>query len=427
MRKGMMLIVVLFFMAIIASACGGSDEGEAPEEVAAEDDETVVEEDEEEEEEEIEEEQEEEEELVEDTASESDFADLIAFMEEETQGTATVLYENDNPQTHEMEGVTVTLEAYTLVELLDFHRDYSIPFDDQNNGAVVIAQYRIMNDTDQDVHYMTTFDMDYVGAEKYLGNHQYLLPEEVQLPNILAPSNEYLLEAGQEIVGYYAYPIGEDRLADIMELGSVDVQISTPRTDYDDYGSTIGSEGRFTLPLDPDSEAEEEERAAQGFYEDRVTADNMGEKTMLEQEENIGETKEIGDSTITLEGYQFTHFVPNEEEAPRFQDDEYVLLTVKFIIDNGHDEDVSKSSVSSTLYLNDGKLWTLNEGMLLLYSYSDVIPAGESGEILQVFLLDKEEYEKVWKDKSFEMEIGPLRNIDAEDLSKGERVEFKLK
>ena len=427
MRKGMMLIAVLFFMAIIASACGGSDEGEAPEEVAAEDDETVVEEDEEEEEEEIEEEQEEEEELVEDTASESDFADLIAFMEEETQGTATVLYENDNPQTHEMEGVTVTLEAYTLVELLDFHRDYSIPFDDQNNGAVVIAQYRIMNDTDQDVHYMTTFDMDYVGAEKYLGNHQYLLPEEVQLPNILAPSNEYLLEAGQEIIGYYAYPIGEDRLADIMELGSVDVQISTPRTDYDDYGSTIGSEGRFTLPLDPDSEAEEEERAAQGFYEDRVTADNMGEKTMLEQEENIGETKEIGDSTITLEGYQFTHFVPNEEEAPRFQDDEYVLLTVKFIIDNGHDEDVSKSSVSSTLYLNDGKLWTLNEGMLLLYSYSDVIPAGESGEILQVFLLDKEEYEKVWKDKSFEMEIGPLRNIDAEDLSKGERVEFKLK
>lgn len=423
MRKGMMLIAVLFFMAIIASACGENDEGEAPEEVAAEDDDMVVEE----EEEEIEEEQEEEEEPVEDTTSESDFADLIAFMEEETQGTATVLYENDNPQSHEMEGVTVTLDAYTLVELLDFHRDYSIPFDDQNNGAVVIAQYRITNDTDQDVHYMTTFDMDYVGAEKYLGNHQYLLPEEVQLPNILAPSNEYLLEAGQEIIGYYAYPIGEDRLADIMELGSVDVQISTPRTDYDDYGSTIGSEGRFTLPLDPDSEAEEGERAAQGFYEDRVTADNMGEKTMLEQEENIGETKEIGDSTITLEGYQFTHFVPNEEEAPRFQDDEYVLLTVKFVIDNGQDEDVSKSSISSTLHLNDGKLWTLNEGMLLLYSYSDVIPAGESGEVLQVYLLDKEEYEKVWKDKSFEMEIGPLRNIDAEDLSKGEKVEFKLK
>lgn len=423
MRKGMMLIAVLFFMAIIASACGENDEGEAPEEVAAEDDDMDVEE----EEEEIEEEQEEEEEPVEDTTSESDFADLIAFMEEETQGTATVLYENDNPQSHEMEGVTVTLDAYTLVELLDFHRDYSIPFDDQNNGAVVIAQYRITNDTDQDVHYMTTFDMDYVGAEKYLGNHQYLLPEEVQLPNILAPSNEYLLEAGQEIIGYYAYPIGEDRLADIMELGSVDVQISTPRTDYDDYGSTIGSEGRFTLPLDPDSEAEEGERAAQGFYEDRVTADNMGEKTMLEQEENIGETKEIGDSTITLEGYQFTHFVPNEEEAPRFQDDEYVLLTVKFVIDNGQDEDVSKSSISSTLHLNDGKLWTLNEGMLLLYSYSDVIPAGESGEVLQVYLLDKEEYEKVWKDKSFEMEIGPLRNIDAEDLSKGEKVEFKLK
>lgn len=168
-------------------------------------------------------------------------------MEEKTEGTATVLYENNEPQTHEMEGVTVTLDRYSLVELLDFHRNYSIPFDDQNNGAVLIAQYTIENTTDEDLHYMTTYDL--INTDRYINNYRELLPEENQLPSILSPLNDYLLEAGQEIVGYYAYPLGEDRLEEIFNVGSVDIAISTPQTDPGDFSTMIGSEGRFTLPL----------------------------------------------------------------------------------------------------------------------------------------------------------------------------------
>ena len=424
MSKKLLLFIVMFFFATIIAACGESDGGEA--EVDAADEEEVLKE--EEPEEEVEEEQpEEEEEPAEETSvTASDFSELIAFMEEETEGTATVLYESKEAQTHEMEGVSVTLDAYTLVELLDFHRDYSIPFEDQNNGAVIIAQYTVKNNTDEDLHYMTSYYMSYVGADKHLSNYQYLLPEDQQLPNLLSPSNDYFLEAGQEIVGYYAYPIGEDRLTEVLEAGSVDVEITTPQTDKDDYSSMIGSPGRFTLPLDAESAEKEADKAAQGFYNDKVTAENMGDKEMLEEEE-IGESQEIGEATITLDGYQFTNFVPNAEEAPRFQEDEFVLLTVKFTIDNGFDEDISKTSMSSTLHLNDGKQWTLNEGMLLPYRYGDVVAAGDSGELLQVFLLDKEQFEKIWKDKSFEMEIGPIRNEEAQDISKGEKAEFKLK
>lgn len=428
MKKRLLLLVVMFLTAIIIAACGNKDEGEPEETVdAAEEDETGTEEEEVEEEPEEEEEEAEEEEAEETSAdgNDGDFADLITFMEEETEGTATVLYENNEAQTHEMEGVTVSLDGYSLVELLDFHRDYSIPFDDQNNGAVLIAQYTIENTTDEDLHYMTTYDL--INTDRYINNNRDLLPEESQLPNILSPSNDYLLEAGQKIVGYYAYPIGEDRLEEILDVGSVDIAISTPQTDPEDFSSMIGSEGRFTLPLDAESADKEADKASQGFYEDKATADNMGDKEMLEEEQDIGESQELGDVKITLEGYQFTNFVPNAEEAPRFEEDEVVLLTVKFDIENGYDEDLAKNSISSTLHLNDGKQWTLNEGMLLPYTNSDVIPSGDSGELLQIFLLDQEQYEAIWKDKSFEMELGPMRNEEGEDISKGEKAEFKLK
>ncbi len=428
-RKGLIFLITLLLSAMVLTACGnGDEENEGSEASAEEPEEEVMGDETEEEPDQAEEEKiEENEEEPADTNKEGSFSELITYMEEETQGTANVLYENNNSQSHDMEGISLTLDAYTLVELTDFHRDFAIPFDDQNNGAVIIAQYTVKNDTDENVHYMPSLYMTYVGADKDLNNHRYLLPEEEQLPTLLSPNNEYLLEAGQELTGYYAYPIGEDRLVDVLEVGAVDVGVPKPQTDKDDFSTTFGSEGRFSFPLDAENAEKEEQTASQGFYEDKATADNMGDKEMLESEEGIGKSEDVDQASVTLEGYQFTNFVPNADEAPRFQSDEVVLLTVRFTIDNGYDEDISKSSISSNLYLNDGKQWTLNEGMLLPYGYGDVIPANDSDELLQVFLLDQEQYEKIWKDKSFEMEIGPMRNIDGEDISKGAEAKFKLK
>src|SRR5690625_7991375 len=91
--------------------------------------------------------------------------------------------------------------------------------------------------------------------------------------------------------------------------------------------------------------------------------DNRGNKTMVKEKEDIGETKELGNSKVTLEGYQFTEFEPNENEAPRFEDfDEgIIILTVKLLIENGEDEAIDLSSQSSKLTLDDGKQYTLHE------------------------------------------------------------------
>ena len=366
MKKKWMLFITLALSATLIVACG---DGEDKEEVVetADENEVVVAEEDEEETEDLEEE-----EPVEETsgAGESDFDELITYIEEETEGTATVLYENTEAQTHEMEGVIVSLDAYTVVELLDFHRNFEIPFDDQTDGGVIITQFTIKNDTEEDVHYTTSYYMSYMGADKYLSNMNKLLPEEQMLSTMLSHTNDYLLEAGEEVVGYYAYPIGKDRLEEVLDIGTVEIEITTPQTNLDDFSTMMGKDTLLTLPLDVDSAESEAETAAQGFYEDRVTRENMGDKEMIGQEEDIGESQEVGEATVTLDGYQFTNFVPNEAEAVRFDGDEFVLLTVKFLIDNGYDEGISHSSMSSTLHLDDGQQWTLNEGMLTLYELS---------------------------------------------------------
>ncbi len=110
---------------------------------------------------------------------------------------------------------------------------------------------------------------------------------------------------------------------------------------------------------------------------------------MLDQKEGIGESQELGDTTVTLEGYQFTEFTPNMDEAPRFEDfNGVVLLTVNFALDNKTDENIGLGSISSTLTVDDS-WWQLNEGMLTNYRISEVIESGESGELLQVYVLEK--------------------------------------
>src|SRR5690625_941455 len=99
---------------------------------------------------------------------------------------------------------------------------------------------------------------------------------------------------------------------------------------------------------------------------------------------------------------------------------------VKFNLENNGDENIGLFITSSKLEVNDGSQWLLNEGMLLDYGNDDTIEPGESGEFLQVYTLEKEQYDKIWKDKPFEIEFGPIKNDDTKDISKGKKASFTL-
>lgn len=356
------------------------------------------------------------------------FDDLIEFMEDETEGEAELIYESDNGDEHDMDGFTVSLDEYALVELNDFHDNFSIPFDDQTDGGVLITKYTLKNDTDEDYSYMPMIPATYVGAEKNLDNYRDILPEDEQLAIMLTSDDDYTVKAGEEVTGYYTYPAGEDRLQDIIDAGEVEVEVPQPKEDNEDSSTAIGKEGKFIISLSDESADKNEDKASKGFYEDAVTADNMGDKEMLDEEEGIDETEELGDIKVTLDGYQFTEFEPNDDEAARFDSFEngIVLLTVKFDIENNSDDPIGKDSASSKLTMNDGSMYTLDEGMLLDYEFEEAIEPGDSDELLQVFLLDKRDYED-WEGRSYEVELGPIRDIDAQDISGGKKAEFDLK
>ncbi len=422
MKKKTLTLLATFLISILAlSACGNSEEGKKEDDSskndAAETEEpaTNPEEDEDEEESEVD-------------KSASDFSDLISYMEEKTEGTTRVLYENKDPQIHTMEDISVSLDAYTLVELNDFHADYEIPFKDQTDGGVILAKYTVKNDSDEDTFYMPTLDITvtYDGVEVYHRNYDALIPKADQLDTKLSHATDYLLPAGEEIIGYVAYPFGKAQWDAALEKSTVDVLVPTAQSDMEDYETIIGSEGRFTMALSDDG-AESVVNNSK-FYEDRVTFENMGEKKMLKEKNDIGESQELGDATVTLEGYQFTEFTPNTEEAPSFSSfaNGIVLLTVKFDLTNKGSENIELSG-NSKLTVNDGSQYLLNEGLLLKSgSNRDVVKPESEGEYLQVFVLDKEQYEKIWKEKDFEVEVGPFKNEEGEDISKVKRVTFTL-
>ncbi|MBK3495721.1 DUF5068 domain-containing protein [Viridibacillus sp. YIM B01967] len=122
-------------------------------------------------------------------------------MAKETQGTTKTLYENNKPQVHKMGEFSVSLDAYILVELKDFHTDFNIPFKDQTDGGVILAKYTVKNDSDKDAYYMSSLDITvtYDGLETYHTNYRDLIPLEDQLKTKLAPDNSYLVHAGESI------------------------------------------------------------------------------------------------------------------------------------------------------------------------------------------------------------------------------------
>lgn len=423
-KRIMMLFISLLSITLVFSACGNDDEKGDEEKASQEEQKDEDKEKEKDEEEEDPEDEDEEKDTDQD--GDNDFSELIEYMEEETEGTASVMYENDETQEHDMDGVNVILDGYTLVELKDFHTNFSIPFNDQTDGAVILAKYTVDNTTDDDVYYMPTLNVSFTGVEKYFDNYKDLLPEDEQLKTILAPSNDYLLEAGDTVSGYYAYPLGDDFLDEALEAGTVSVEVSTPLEEPEAYDKKIGKEGKFSLALDDDGA--EKVSSSGDFYEDKVTFEDMGDKEMIKEKSDIGESEELGDYTVELDGYQFTEFTPNKDEEARFSNFEngVVLLTVKFNLENDGDASIGLNSTTSNLIVNDGSQLLLSEGMLLNYTNTDVVEPGDSGELLQVFTLEKEQYDKIWKDKAFEIEFGPFKDEEAKDISKGKEATFTL-
>lgn len=425
MRKLNLVLLALVAFVLVVSGCSKKDV-----EVKEEPENEEVKENTEEEPEEKQKEEPEEEPEEEATEGDSEFTEMIGEMEDITDGETKTLFENNQADEENIEDIHISLDGYVLMELNDFHADFEIPFDDNTDGGVMIAQYTVENNRDEDVYYQPFFDMSYTGYTRTRSNERLLLPEEEQIDTKLGPSNDYKLPKGESVSGYTAYALSPDELDDILEEEEVEIDVKAAAEEYDsetyDYKPLIGKDSKFNVAI---SEQGSDNIAESGsFYDDRVTEDNMGDKEMIKEKSELDESVSLRDSKVTLQGYQFTEFEPNEVEAPRFSDFDkgIVLLTIQMEIENNESEDVGLTSLSSKLDVNDGKQSFLDVNMLLNYRNDDIVAAEESGEWLQVYMFDKEEYDALLKDKDFELTVGPLKGTDVSDLSKGQRESIVL-
>lgn len=361
-----------------------------------------------------------------------DFSGLVTYIKEETDSEeAKVLNSGSEAFVSQQGPINVTLDGYELIEITDFHADYEIPFGRQTErGGVLMTKYTIKNEGDDTVYYPLIPEFTYTGATKAYSSTKSLLPEKDDeytyiMSTILGAKSE--LKAGESFEGYSAVAIDPEALDAIEAQGFITMKVNRGYKVADSFKTddAIGKEESINLPLS--SDGAEEVAAAGAFFQDKATTENMGKKTLISEKKELKETQTLSDIEAVLTGYQFTEFEPNEVEAPRFEnfDSGVILLTVAFDIANKSDQVVSLYGASSVLKVNDKKQSVLSEGMLMKYAMSDVVKKGETKELLQVYVMNKEEYEKIWQDKAFGIEL-KLYDEDSKELAKGKRWTFDL-
>lgn len=359
-----------------------------------------------------------------------DFSKQISEMKKETDAKSIEkIYASQDPIVKNQGEVVITLDGYEYMEIKDFNRDFAIPFEEQiERGGIMIAKYTIENKEDKDIYFTPSFDLNYVGTSKTSMGIKSLLPDEKENLSSIMVASKFKVTSGETKTGYLAYAFGPTAFDKIKEQTSITLTIPGVHTKPDSFkvDDMIGSPQKIELPIS--SQGEEKKEANGAYYQDKVTVDNMGEKTMIKEKSEINKTETLEDVGVTLEGYQFTEFVPNEVEAPRFDNVEngLVLLTAKFQTDNKSDKDIDLSMSSSVLRVNNGTQRLLSSSMLLATDRNNqILEQGSKKEFIQVFLLDKEQYDKIWKDKEFKIEVN-LRTKEGKTMGAGKELSFDL-
>ena len=105
-----------------------------------------------------------------------------------------------------------------------------------------------------------------------------------------------------------------------------------------------------------------------------------------------------------------------------FGDGPLVALTIKFKVDNGSDELITKFSMKTRLHLDQNRGSMLSNGMLEPTVNGEIKP-GETHEVLSVFLFREDEFNLL---KELKFEVGPLVDENVKNLFKEKTVQFDL-
>ncbi|WP_338453182.1 DUF5068 domain-containing protein [Niallia oryzisoli] len=228
--------------------------------------------------------------------------------------------------------------------------------------------------------------------------------------------------AGEKVTGLITFALTNEEYQSLTTVNPKFV-IAGGAADNDSFEGSFKGDAAYDFIY---SDEQKEKLAGQpDFYQDKLLTQDMAEKKMIFEKKDIGQTQVLVDVNITLDGIQYTEVIPTEaykEAFVDFGDSGIVAITMKFIIDNTSQESLSAYWTSSKLIVDDTRATYLNTGQLEPELVDEIKP-GEKGEKLVVYLLRKDEFGIY---KKFDLEFGPLRSMDNQDLAKGYTVTFEL-
>lgn len=352
------------------------------------------------------------------------WSDLEQDLKEKTETTSLdMLYENMKPLIYEENDVEIQVKGYRYYEIKNFTRNLRIPFGDQNaEGGVIVLAVSLKNDTDKDVYYGNGFSFSLTGSRAYLTRTKNMITDDMEGTLI---SNDSKIKAGEELEGFIPFAVEPDEMEKISENKEASLQVPGIYTKKGSFKSSdaLLEEHKETVPFGSAGEAKAE--TASEFYPDKATAENMGTKTMLVSKE-LNETKEFEGVKVTLDGYQFSDFEPNEDQESRFSKFEtgVVLLTAKVTVQNNGKETLQFNDTSAALKIGS-KVSMISQSALEVREKEDTLPIGETGTKYIAVPIDKESYDRLYKDQEFVLNVKLYEENHRQMTNNGD-VEFKF-
>lgn len=338
------------------------------------------------------------------TDNKTDLDTVQKVLKEQTKAEKlTKLFEKDDVITNGDNNVNFTINGYQYLKIENFSRDFAVSYGDQNKeGCVLLVSATFKNNSDTKVYVGPGFSMSVVGYDSAIGRDEDLLENDL-VGELLDKKNE--LKPNEELSGYVALGVKPAAMEKITESGTAEFELPGFYSKPDSFSKadTIVEPKKESIALTNEGESSNTE--ASQFYEDKITTENMGTKTMID-EKKLEKVENFENVAITAEGSQITSFEPNEEQASRFSKFEsgVILITVKLNIRNDGDTPLNVDSTSATLKIGDS-VKMMSENMLQTKNGADEVGKGEEATKCLVFALDKESYEKLYKDQDLLLDV----------------------
>lgn len=345
---------------------------------------------------------------------------LNPFIAEDLNADVEVVYTNKNPELkHEYsEEVSIQIDEYQIVHVSNMNESSKTNFDDEDEGYVLTYKMTLVNNSKEDVYYaggvslLSDDGMDYIIPRQHLVDREQWLKDD-------STENVSQFSKGKTFTGMNAHSMTK---AQFDKLSSPTLKIDSLFLN-DDVSQKLGEDAIFKIPFN--DEGVEKAAVSSQLYQDKMVTENIADKELFFEKNDINETEEIDGVKVTLNGVQYANITPTEaykDSFTDFGDSGVVALTAKITIENGSDTPFDKFLLDRKLTIDKNRGTMFNQGMLEP-NYRGTFNPGDKEEFLTVFLFRKDEFTIF---KEFELQVGPLKDSEANVLFKEKAVTFDL-